>query len=79
MIDHTKYDKIQTETLVADEYAYPKSAVNNCNDQVVIMTNQLLAKGYDIIDIKQDVILSRDQFYSAIATIYYGKPKTNKK
>lgn len=43
------------------------------------MTNQLLAEGYDIIDIKQDVILSRDQFYSATATIYYGKPKVTKK
>lgn len=79
MIDHTKYDKIQTETLVADNYGYLKSAVNNCNDQVVAMTNQLLAEGYDIIDIKQDVILSRDRLYWATATIYYGKPKAIKK
>lgn len=79
MIDHTKYDKIQAEAFETDEYGYLKSAVRDCNDQVVIMTNQLLAEGYDIIDIKQDVILSRDQFYSATATIYYGKPKTNKK
>lgn len=79
MIDHTKYDEIQTETLVADDYGYLKSAVNNCNDQVVVMTNQLLAEGYDIIDIKQDVILSRDRLYRAIATIYYGKPKVTKK
>lgn len=79
MIDHAKYDKVQTETLVADDYGYLKSAVNNCNDQVVAMTNQLLAEGYDIIDIKQDVILSRDRLYCAIATIYYGKPKAIEK
>lgn len=79
MVDHTKYDKIQTETLVADDYGYLKSAVINCNDQVVVMTNQLLAEGYDIIDIKQDVILSRDRLYCVSATIYYGKPKVTKK
>lgn len=79
MIDHTKYDKIQAEAFETDEYGYLKSAVRDCNDQVVIMTNQLLAEGYDIIDIKQDVILSRGQFYSASATIYYGKPKPIKK
>lgn len=79
MIDHVKYDKIQAEAFETDEYGYLKSAVRDCNDQVVIMTNQLLAEGYDIIDIKQDVICSNTNFYCASATIYYGKPKTNKK
>lgn len=84
MIDHTKYDKIHVTTLSSNS-KYVNDALESLNDKIRQAINQLISENYDIIDIKQNFTGPADvpnyaykQSYAS-ATIYYGKPKTNKK
>ena len=84
MIDHTKYDKIHVTTLSSNS-KYVNDALESLNDKIRQAINQLISENYDIIDIKQDVTSPANvpnytyKYHYAFATIYYGKPKTNKK
>ena len=84
MIDHTKYDEINVTTLSSNS-KYVNDALESLNDKIRQAINQLIGESYDIIDIKQDVTSPANvpnytyKYHYVIATIYYGKPKTNKK
>lgn len=84
MIDSTKYDEINVTTLTSNS-KYVEDALESLNDKIRQAINQLISENYDIIDIKQNFTGPADvpnyaykQSY-ATATIYYGKPKSNKK
>lgn len=84
MIDHTKYDEIHVTTLTSDDQ-YANHLTDSIDKKIKGAINRLIVNGYDIIDIKQNFIVfgdsscyTKEQHY-AFATIYYGKPKTNKK
>ena len=84
MIDHTKYDEIHVTTLTSNS-KYVKDVFKSLDGKIKQAINQLISKDYDIIDIKQNVTgLAESRYYVnerhyAMATIYYGKPKTIKK
>lgn len=84
MVDHTKYDEINVTTLTSDDQ-YANHLAKSIDKKIKEAINRLIVNGYDIIDIKQNFIVfgdpscyTKEQHY-AFATIYYGKPKTNKK
>lgn len=81
MIDYSKYDNVQTKEVLGykGDYNSVYKALEDRETKVNKALKKIQSEGYDIIDIKQDVIYSNTNFYCASATIYYGKPKTNKK
>lgn len=84
MIDHTKYDEVHVATLSSNS-KYVEDVFKSLNGKIKQAINQLINENYDIIDIKQDVTSPANvpnytyKYHYVIATIYYGKPKTNKK
>lgn len=84
MIDHIKYDEVHVATLSSNS-KYVEDVFKSLNGKIKQAINQLINENYDIIDIKQDVTSPANvpnytyKYHYVIATIYYGKPKTNKK
>ena len=79
MIDYSKYEKVNIMEFssgywssIASVISDREKTINKCLDK--IYTNQC-----EVIDIKTDLLIGDASTHCAIATIIYGKPKTNKK
>ena len=83
MIDYAKYEVIETKKIIHSntEVNY-KTAYKNQENDVNYVIKNLLANGYEIIEITHDNIgmmaTSRRHIYT-VTDITYGKLKNNKK
>lgn len=78
MIDYSKHEKVNVMEISSGYRVNISNAIIDREEKLNECLDKIYAKQCEVIDIKTD-ILTQSDYDCAIATIIYGKPKTNRK